>query len=496
MSLIAVTLLTVVLGLFVASGSALYSLWQHSNNSYNTDVKLKEVQSALRDFYVRNGRYPCPAAIDAPLDGTSVDGIPFGTEVTSDCTMGSFAGTFRTTGDDGEGVRIGAVPVRTLNIADDLIYDGYKQRFVYAITEKYAKALTTADPYPVTGNEGDISIVDAANNDSTSQSGNIVQLVFSMGQDINGAYDANGGLISPCDDTLLSGENCDFLNDATFRNSVNKSNNVTDPLAPKVIYPPSKTVISCGTSGSSGTKDAAFLVDTSGSMGSAGFCPMGGSCDRIHDAQWALRRVMLSRLHSTSQQSDPGSTSLTGFVYQSAHSYSEGTTPPAAATTDAPSDVANIGNNFDSTGILFDDPSAPGYTPLDEADALTALETQMSGMCPGGWTPLGIHLMALADRLGDGEDDRVNKIIVLSDGLNTNGIDPMAAAFYIQTQYPNLEVDIVDVVGNDDLRDVAEATGGSYYRTDDPDTLLNALREAAGICDDYEPTIPSDTNHC
>ena len=120
----------------------------------------------------------------------------------------------------------------------------------------------------------------------------------------------------------------------------------------------------------------------------------------------------------------------------------------------------------------------------------------MQGMCPGGWTPLGIHLIALADRLGDGDPDRVNKIIVLSDGRNTNGIDPLDAAFYIQNTYPNLQVDIVDVVGNPSLEQVSAATGGSYYRTDDPDTLLDALRAAAGICNDYVPTIPSDTNHC
>ena len=469
MSLVAVTLLTVLLGLFIASGSALYGIWQHTNNSYNTDVKLKEVQAALRSFYVQNGRYPCPAPIDVALDSTSVDGIPFGTEVTNDCTMGTFAGTFRTTGNDGSGVRIGAVPVRTLNIADDLIFDGYDQRFVYAITENYA-----VDGRFVVGNSGDISIVDATNNVSTSQPGNVVQLVFSMGQDVNGAYDVNGNLISACDNTLASGENCDFLSNATFRNSVEKNNNIADPLAPKVDYPPSKTVISCADTGSGGTKDAAFLVDTSGSMGSAGFCPMGGSCRRIHDAQWALRRVMLSRLHNNTQQNNPGTTSLSGFVGYN--------------------NVANVNNNLGN--IIFDDPSAPNYTPISENDALSNLETTMSGMCPSGSTPLGIHLVALADRLGDGDPDRVNKIIVLSDGLNTNGLDPLDAAFYIQSTYPNLQVDIVDVVGNPSLEQVSDATGGSYYRTDDPNSLLNALRAAAGLCTDYTPTIPTDTNHC
>lgn len=508
MSLIAVAMLTVVLGGFISSGAILYSQWDRASSSYETNNNLQSVQVALQNYFARNGRYPCPAPLTAPIDGVSADGVPFGTEVTNDCEDPVSDGTFKSTGIDGDGVRTGAVPVRTLNIPDKYAFDKYNHRLVYAVTEAYAVDGTT-----ITRNEGDITIVDDENRNATSQAGNIVQTVFSMGRDTNGTYGVSGNEIAPCDLSTTAGEydlesseNCDFTVNATFKNTLNKSENDADLFVAKVTYPPSKTIITCGANGGTASpRNAGFIVDTSGSMGSQGFCPMGGNCRRIHDAQWAMRRVVLSRMQSNTQQSDPGTTSITGFV--------------AYDTT------ASVAGEFDNSSIVFDDPTVNNYVAPTEADALANLEDTLDGMCPSGWTPLGIHIRAVADNIGPGTPGRPNKVIVLSDGVNTAGdLTPLEAAFYIQDRYnimrepplpdgspgpPILDanglqireikivVDIVDVVGNEaEMRPVAEATGGRYYSTNDPDRLLEDLRFSAGVCSDYEPTIPSDTNHC
>jgi Ca-activated chloride channel homolog len=111
-------------------------------------------------------------------------------------------------------------------------------------------------------------------------------------------------------------------------------------------------------------------------------------------------------------------------------------------------------------------------------------------MCPSGETPLGIHIQALADRLGDGDEERPNRITVISDGVSNNGTDPIQVAKSIHEKYPHLQVDIIDVSGNPGLRNIASITGGAYYHTDDPDELLKALYVSAGVCGSYSPPNP------
>jgi Mg-chelatase subunit ChlD len=118
-------------------------------------------------------------------------------------------------------------------------------------------------------------------------------------------------------------------------------------------------------------------------------------------------------------------------------------------------------------------------------------------MCPSGATPLGTHIQVVADKLGDGTEDRPNKITVISDGVSNNGIDPVKAARNLIKKYPNLQVDIIDVEGTPSLRQVADITGGKYFRTDNPDALLESLQSSIGLCEPPPPsTPPTDKRGC
>jgi hypothetical protein len=104
---------------------------------------------------------------------------------------------------------------------------------------------------------------------------------------------------------------------------------------------------------------------------------------------------------------------------------------------------------------------------------------------------------ALATRMGDGTSTQPNKIIVLSDGLSNNGAPPLTVAKDLKKKYPNLQVDIIDLVGNNSMKEVAEETGGRYFRTNNPAELIQQFEAALKLCKTTTPaTPPVDKRGC
>lgn len=496
-SLIAMAFTIMVAGLFIASGAMIYDIYNNYRTAAETDEKVAYVQKAMQRFFAEQGRYPCPAPLSADIDTAG-----YGVEVSSDCAAaGAVAGTFRAQGRASRWVRTGAVPVRTLGIADSYSHDGYRQRLIYAVTEDYA-----IDGNPIPQDAGAIEIIDSADNNATSVQGNVVQIVYSMGWDDNGAYGVNGINLQACDPAApLSGENCDFDTDAIFRNTLNKSTNEANMFVHSISYVAHKHVVTCEEAGGDDLpKHNSFVLDTSGSMEEDAICPASmPDCRRIDVAHWAMRRVIPATIYNKSQEDEAGHMAMTGFIaYNNVNNVETEIEQDPSFVFFNPEELAE---DNDGDG-LPDGDSIEGFLE----SKLDALETKMSGMCPSGSTPLGIHIMAHANKLrekmlediANGADpDMFSKITVISDGLSNNGMNPVAAAGLIaqmRNQNPpiNIQVDIIDVVGNPSLMQVSQATGGSYYRTDDPDALLDALYASLGVCNPYVPAIPSDTQHC
>ncbi len=488
-SLIASAFLIIVLGFALIVGKQLFEIWAQQDRIQTTRAHLDKVQDALNDYLLVNGRYPCPASLTAPIDDPDET---FGVE--SDCAEAPAAGTFEADGREIEGVtipvRTGAVPVRTLGIGDEYIADGYGNRLIYAVTRTYAHP---TDPLP-TGDDGAISVIDGdtsadeGGNPATRVPGNIVTLVYSMGDDDNGTYTLNGAQNEECDPDKISGENCDFADNAVFRNSVYRSQNLDDPFQVAMTYRPSKIPEPCLEDSVPPPKNVAYLVDTSGSMANpASSCPVAldSDCRRIDVAHWAIRRLVSARVQANNAIEEPdteaGVSSLTGFVRQS-----QIRNPVLEDVTN------NLGN------IVIDDPTQDGYTPPAPEDLNVEVENQLSGMCPRGVTPLGIHLEALAQSIEDGEENRPNKIVVISDGLSNRGEDPFSVAQRLATDYPNIEIDIIDVTGeNAPAQQVTNLTGGTYYSPDGADEFLQALFNASGLCASSAPVAPtSDPQYC
>jgi len=208
-TLVEVCLVVLVGGILLAMFSD--SLMQMLTDSKvkTTQTRIKEINSALRQYANYNNKLPCAANRDlAPTDPN------YGVAGTTAQCKAAWAGTIST-----GGVRIGMVPTRTLNLPDEYGYDGWGSRLTYAVTE----ALTDTATYNV--QSGAISIVDENGNSVIQPAGKGNFLVLSAGPDRKGAFNISASpgdtRAIPCSGTGQDLENCN--DDATFVAAVRNS---------------------------------------------------------------------------------------------------------------------------------------------------------------------------------------------------------------------------------------------------------------------------------
>lgn len=205
-TLIEVAVVLVIGGLLLASASALLLNYMKQTQIRTTERRLAAIDDALQRFLNLNGRYPCAAPPDAPIDSAR-----FGFEP-ADCTTAAEAPGGR----DGRTVRIGAVPVRTLNLPDNFIGDAWAGRFTYAVTEALARDGT------YNRDEGAIFVVDSNGNqvvnDPDNGPGTAHYVIVSHGENNAGATSMQGGGTNPCPGGNLENENCN--GNATFTSTL------------------------------------------------------------------------------------------------------------------------------------------------------------------------------------------------------------------------------------------------------------------------------------
>ncbi len=240
-SLIGLCLLIICLGAILTGGIALYNNYELVTSDQETIDKNLMIKTAINDFVFRNNRYPCAAPLNAPMDSPN-----YGREdAANNCnaanyyaavraaaptlpiTNANLAGIYFTPGDvrppsgafplgmPTGNIIIGALPTRDLNLSDDMMYDGYGKRFIYAVTANMA-----TPGVDVTQDLGGITIQDEAGNSLSDISGHVIYSFFSPAIDNRGAFSRDGILIENCNPGAQAGDNCD--NDNTFLAALRK----------------------------------------------------------------------------------------------------------------------------------------------------------------------------------------------------------------------------------------------------------------------------------
>ncbi len=105
-------------------------------------------------------------------------------------------------------------------------------------------------------------------------------------------------------------------------------------------------------------------------------------------------------------------------------------------------------------------------SPIGEVDS-SSFEETISRFEPAGWTPIEGALNE-AGRAFSGKEGEINRVILVSDGIETCGGDPVAAAEGLRRSGIELTIDVVGFGVPDDetteqLRDIATAGGGEYF---------------------------------
>jgi prepilin-type N-terminal cleavage/methylation domain-containing protein len=222
-TLVELSIVLIIVSLLASGGLVISTSMVNRAAHIDTSKSLDVIKQSLQDFYVVEGRLPCPASIS---QGTST--ANFGLEevdaVTQKCNNWATepAGTWRVDGTGGELVRVGMLPVRTLGLPDTAAADKYANRIVYAVTEK----LTDSAEFAIA--PGAITVVDMYDNNILT---NAAYFIGSPGQSRIGAYlIPTGATDFWCDPTrnTLDIENCDLWNPAVFRDA--PYNNGDNPL--------------------------------------------------------------------------------------------------------------------------------------------------------------------------------------------------------------------------------------------------------------------------
>ncbi len=109
------------------------------------------------------------------------------------------------------------------------------------------------------------------------------------------------------------------------------------------------------------------------------------------------------------------------------------------------------------------------------------LEKELAGLQARGWTALARSLELAAADLPDARDN-VNSVVLVTDGEETCGGDPLAVATAIKQGPSAVTVHVIglalDGAAREQLRSVAEATGGLYRDAADSAGLLSAVQDA------------------
>lgn len=186
------------------------------DNREETRQKVEAINEQIQEFLSDEQRYPCAARLTDLPDQTQ-----FGTEVLSPnptilgCGTAAPSGTLNTTGPAPalRTIRIGMVPVRTLNLPDDYAFDAWGNRILYAITVVQSRS-GIYQP----GN-GALNIIDRNGVNLMTPPNTLDYVVLAPGAMNQGHYSLSGQVSGTCaGGNTLERENCNM--NAVFRSAI------------------------------------------------------------------------------------------------------------------------------------------------------------------------------------------------------------------------------------------------------------------------------------
>lgn len=232
-TLVELCVVMLIAGVMTATFGTAWIKYIDATERRNTLERLQVIDARLQDFLETRGHYPCPAA-----RGLTVDQANYGVSVNAGAVGGSdirhcddpadLPGTeqapsvagYTPSGEvdiDGPSgpaaaspaayalsVRVGDLPVRTLNLPDEYIGDGWGGRFTYAVTNQLT------NKFRFFQDSGGISVVDSDATSVVQPPDSAHYVIVSHGRDNSGAQTNDDGTdMEACNLGNIDGQNCD-----------------------------------------------------------------------------------------------------------------------------------------------------------------------------------------------------------------------------------------------------------------------------------------------
>jgi len=199
-------LLLIVASILVGGALALLPVGKGSSDLEVVQNDFGKMKTAITAYYLKYGHLPCPASRNAAPNSAT-----FG--IATDCTSATAPTGTVEFGSGVNIIRIGVIPVRSLNLSDTYMFDPWNSRFTYAVIKSLAQTSTLFTNYSTSATQV-ITIQDKSGtiinpNNSASTPNYVDYVILSHGRDANGAYGYKGALTSTCKTSLLQGKNCD-----------------------------------------------------------------------------------------------------------------------------------------------------------------------------------------------------------------------------------------------------------------------------------------------
>jgi hypothetical protein len=231
---------------------------------------------------------------------------------------------------------------------------------------------------------------------------------------------------------------------------------------------------------------------------------------REHGPRWILRLMAFTLLFSVigtslaffaseaAAQREPGTEVNVQLILDSSGSMAEQTNTGESRIDAAkrvlnevvdaiPEDRPEINVGFRVFGHLGDNTEAGRAESCQSSDLTVpmsgvdkaALRAQVENYSPVGWTPIGLSLERAGQDFPAAADDVVNAIILVTDGLETCGMDPCAVATSLAESNAAVTAYVVGLgLNEEELRItscIAENTGGQIVGAQNADELSAAL---------------------
>jgi prepilin-type N-terminal cleavage/methylation domain-containing protein len=198
-TLLELSIVVMVLSLMAASILSILTQQTRIKKQAELAQKMDRIELALQNYVKNAGRLPCPASATFP-PGNNAFGFILG-------DLGVCDGNTNLTGN----VFVGAVPVRSIGIPDEYMFDPWGGRIMYAVDIRATDQLSLSVTYSLRSNAiGAITVKDdnAGNNRITDA----LVVLLSHGPNGHGAYQLSGARKSSDSSNVNELKNCHCTN--------------------------------------------------------------------------------------------------------------------------------------------------------------------------------------------------------------------------------------------------------------------------------------------